>query len=368
MPKLTRKNQKIFAGSASNNGQFGSAQLGTKVLSNDLDTIQALSAFLNGWNDATISSEKLPTLEEFQALHFMTTRQLSYLFEQGIPEYNAETNYFQRSMVIASGTYELWGSLVNDNLGNALVEGVNWTLLADLSNLGGGSTPPVGTFKKLIITRPSVSTVDIDADAIILEDSGGEQFTATAVNLTANISTSGANGLDTGSEANIWYYIWVIYNGTTVASLLSASSTAPTMPSGYTFKALVSAVKNTSGDFLSFKQSGLKYMYVVEPTAATGAFGAGSWTTTDISAFVPSALSDFVYFHTEGSTSDALYMTNDNTVSAAHGTSARNRTLQTAATAVRGTFFCAFPILTTDTIYLSANGTLYVVGFDITKF
>lgn len=366
MPKLTRKNQKIFAGSASNNGQFGSAQLGTKVLSNDLDTIQALSAFLNGWNDATISSEKLPTLEEFQALHYMTTRQLSYLFEQGIPEYNVDTTYFQKSMVIAPGTYELWGSLVNDNVGNSLVEGANWTLLVDFSDMGGGATPPVGSASALSIVRPSVSTVDIDASSIVLKD-GVDAYEATSVNLTADITVSGINGLDTGSEANIWYYIWVIYNGTTVASLLSASSTAPTMPSGYTYKALVGAVKNTSGDFVNFKQSGKKYMYVVEPTVASGTFGSGSWTTTDISAFFPSALTDFVYFHGEGSTSDALYITNDGSVSAAFGTSAPNRVIPTANASVRGTFFSAFPILTADTIYLSANGTLYAVGFDITK-
>src|SRR5690606_23875708 len=58
--------------------------------------------------------------------------------------------------------------------------------------------------------------------------------------LTLNITTSGANGLDTGSEAsNTWYYVWLIgdSSGTNpVAGILSASSTAPTLPSGYDSK------------------------------------------------------------------------------------------------------------------------------------
>ena len=65
----------------------------------------------------------------------------------------------------------------------------------------------------------------------MLQDSSGVPYRATAVNLTVDITVSGVNGLDTGSEAaSTWYYIWVIYNGTTVAGLLSTSATAPTMP------------------------------------------------------------------------------------------------------------------------------------------
>lgn len=188
MPKLTRKYQKIFAGSASNNGQFGSAQLGTKVLSNDLDTIQALSAFLNGWNDATISSEKLPPLEEFQALHYITTRQLSYLFEQGIPEYDVSTTYFQKSMVIAPGTYELWGSLVNDNVGNSLVEGANWTKLVDLSTITSYTPTPANALSGSVIQVVNYQTgayasgsTTMPNDNTIPQNTEGNEFMTLAI-------------------------------------------------------------------------------------------------------------------------------------------------------------------------------------------
>lgn len=62
--------------------------------------------------------------------------------------------------------------------------------------------------------------------------------------LTKRIDASWAagtnqGGLDTGSVGNsTWYYVWAIFNSTTGAAdyLISASTSAPTMPSGYTFK------------------------------------------------------------------------------------------------------------------------------------
>lgn len=70
-----------------------------------------------------------------------------------------------------------------------------------------------------------------------------------SVAVSASIVSSGAGGLDTGSEAaSTWYSIWVIYNQTTAttSALLSTSATAPTMPSGYTFKRLVGWVRNNA--------------------------------------------------------------------------------------------------------------------------
>jgi hypothetical protein len=119
--------------------------------------------------------------------------------------------------------------------------------------LVSSSASIIGDSKNLIITNNSGtpnSQVDIDADEIILKDSSGRAYLAEAVNLTVDITASGANGLDTGTEANsTWYYLWVIYNPTTdtVASLISLSATAPTLPTDYTYKALIGAIYNGSG-------------------------------------------------------------------------------------------------------------------------
>jgi hypothetical protein len=80
---------------------------------------------------------------------------------------------------------------------------------------------------------------------------------ALTTTLTVDITTSGANGLDTGSELSwVWYYIYLIYNPTTstYASLLSESSTSPSLPSGYTkHRRLGSVINNGSSNFRNFR-------------------------------------------------------------------------------------------------------------------
>ena len=133
----------------------------------------------------------------------------------------------------------------------------------------------------------SATTADIDADAVLLKNTGGAGFRAETVNLTVDITASGVNGLDTGSEASsTWYYLWVIYNGTTVAGLLSISATAPTMPSGYTFKGLVGAVYNDSGSaFDKFHQVGVYVGIQQDNVLSSGS--ATSWTSVSLATAVP---------------------------------------------------------------------------------
>jgi len=143
MARIPRKAQKIFAADAANNGVFGSAADNTKVLSDDLDVIQSKAAYELGWLEAVLGIKKFPALEEFQALHYMTTTQISYLFQEGIPEYNAATTYYQKSIVRETGTYQLYGSITDDNVGNALSDTDEWLPLIDLSALVQDATTSV---------------------------------------------------------------------------------------------------------------------------------------------------------------------------------------------------------------------------------
>ncbi len=136
MARIERKHQKIFAAEAANNGVFGSAADSTKILSSDLDTIQSKAAFSEGWLEAVLSDKKFPALEEFQALHYMTTSQIAYIFQEGIPAYSASATYFTNSIVKKAGTYEVYGSKINNNIGNALPDAeddANWKFLQDLT-------------------------------------------------------------------------------------------------------------------------------------------------------------------------------------------------------------------------------------------
>ena len=138
----------------------------------------------------------------------------------------------------------------------------------------GVSQPSVavvqGLFKNLAASATGTNaTVTVSADEIVVEDTSNTYKTLRAVSLSINSAGSGANGLDTGSiAASTWYSVWVIHNPTTqtTAGLLSLSQTAPTMPSGYTYRARVGWVRtDATGDKypLSFSQAGRNTQYKV---------------------------------------------------------------------------------------------------------
>lgn len=134
MPKLTRKTQKIFAKDGGAIGQFGSAQALSPTLTADPAVIQSLPAYESGWNDAVISGQKRPPLEEFNGLKYVNDYQNAYLFQEGIPEYDAATTYYQNSLVKESGTTNIYKSLTDDNIGNALSNNTDWELQGNLKH------------------------------------------------------------------------------------------------------------------------------------------------------------------------------------------------------------------------------------------
>lgn len=162
MAKLPRVFQKVFASAAVNNGVFGSAQNGSKVVSSSIATIMGLAAWLQGWNSATISGQRLPTLEEFQGITYVETSQLAYLFQEGIPEWDSQTTYYQKSVVKRVGTYQLYGSIVDDNTNNAVTDATKWVPLVDLSATtpASGATAPARLATTGNITLSGTQTID----------------------------------------------------------------------------------------------------------------------------------------------------------------------------------------------------------------
>ena len=139
MAKITRKTQKIFGSNAGGTGitEYGSPAGGAPAYSTDLDDIQT-SEWLDGWAAAALAGSEIPTFQDFNAIHYVATNQLGYLLQEGVPEYDAATEYHQFSIVKKIGTYELYGSIVNTNTGNALpsaVDDADWKYLGDLSQL-----------------------------------------------------------------------------------------------------------------------------------------------------------------------------------------------------------------------------------------
>lgn len=133
-------------------------------------------------------------------------------------------------------------------------------------------------------------------DELVVKDTNGVPVCLPQkTNLLIDITSSGVDGLDTGAEAgSTWYYIWVIWNATTstASGLLSLSATAPTMPAGYTYKALVGSVRNgapggTATDFMRFWQVGNRVFLndVAVFTAKAGTTTYAVLAGADLTAF-----------------------------------------------------------------------------------
>jgi hypothetical protein len=110
MAKLARKLQRVFGdtGGTGEFGQIGSKAAGAPTTTKDLDTIQSLAEYLQGYL-AIVSDQgtaQLPYSEDLNSLFFLATTQLAYLFQNGIPEWlnSADQRYYADvSFVVRSG-------------------------------------------------------------------------------------------------------------------------------------------------------------------------------------------------------------------------------------------------------------------------
>ncbi|MEN6550208.1 MAG: hypothetical protein ABFE07_29540 [Armatimonadia bacterium] len=113
----------------------------------------------------------------------------------------------------------------------------------------------------------------------------GSRLIRVGTNLTLNSAGSGANGLDTGALVNAtWYYIYLILKPATetVASLLSASATAPTLPAGYTIKRRVGAVYYlTASGLRKFYQRNCRVTYSDAALIFSGVPDSG-WSSVNL--------------------------------------------------------------------------------------
>ena len=178
MARLTRKNIKVFAENATNNGVFGSLQANDPVTTTDVEAIQSLSAWGEGWDEATVTGEKLPPLEEFQGVQYVTTYQQAYIMQEGLPEWAASVTYYKGSLVkeVTSTGFRIYNSLTDNNTGNLLSDTSNWKKVMDsddtyafddevVHSTGNESIGGVKTFSSSPIV-PTLATNDNSGKAI----------------------------------------------------------------------------------------------------------------------------------------------------------------------------------------------------------
>lgn len=132
MSKLGRFTQKLFASNATTNqlSKYGSLAAGTPIRYSGATVtpalIQSLSNYLDGWSGAVLGNNA-PAEEDMNSLFYLAFFQLAYLFQEGLPEYDAGTTYFIGSVVQSSGVFYI--SITDNNIGNALTTAANWRVV-----------------------------------------------------------------------------------------------------------------------------------------------------------------------------------------------------------------------------------------------
>ena len=179
-----------------------------------------------------------------------------------------------------------------------------------------------GAVSGLTITNDATypnTMIDVTANAIGTVVPSGEM----SIDCTTSDQAAG-DDLDTGTlAASTWYYIWAIYNGTTMAGLASTSATSPLMPANYAnaAKRLIGvAITDTTAHFKVFAQHGSHWIYDQYQAASTGTT-VQSWTAQNCAAYIP-PISTFGYLqvtqHITSGTSTASLRKNGSSSTTGH--------------------------------------------------
>lgn len=168
---ITRKTFKLYGanGTTDNFAQFGSQVAGASLKTKDVTAIQALDAYGNGLQSAVVTTAngKAPLLEDMNGLLYTYGWMIASLNQEGIQEYDGSTLYYIGSIVRKAGTFELYGSIVDDNVGQSLPAKVNsafWKFLGELGNNPSNFIP--GEFREFAMSSPPAGWLECDGSAV----------------------------------------------------------------------------------------------------------------------------------------------------------------------------------------------------------
>lgn len=215
MAGLTRYTQSLFASSGlTPTAGFGAAANGTTTTENGSSNTPSnimtgtAGAWSGGWLSAVLGASKFPAIEDMNAVFYALSYQLAYLLERGLPEYDSGTTYNQFDIARNPSSYQLFGSLINTNLGNALPtapnSNANWQYLGDLSSLaaqyfftGGTST---GSANAQVVSTLTPSGFSLSNNGATVVCTAG--FTNTG-STTFNLGGTGATTVKKNSGSGL---------------------------------------------------------------------------------------------------------------------------------------------------------------------
>lgn len=152
--------------------------------------------------------------------------------------------------------------------------------------------------------------VDVTIDQACLSDGAGDSIVFASQSFTIDVTQAGpvVNGRDQNSAftAGSWVHLWAISNDTLCRGLASASASAPTLPSGYTKKAYLGAVRyDGSSHLVKTSIFGDTAYYQGAQQALSTTAPATSATAVALSTLVPPNASEvYVEVDLTGATSN----------------------------------------------------------------
>lgn len=161
---------------------------GQNVISDDINLQQTVE-YLRGWG--IVGPSEFPSMQDFSALGFTLSSLVAYLYEQGMPEYDATQPYFIGGFCGQDGV--IYSSIIDNNLGNdpSTDDGSSWTKVLDSSDASSSATPgklalrnAAGTFQVSAPTAASHPSRKQDLD---------EHKNAVDAHTAANIDYSNAS-------------------------------------------------------------------------------------------------------------------------------------------------------------------------------
>lgn len=179
MSKLTRIFHKIFGANADfgyQMGKVGSFKNGDPQYAANITDIQSLANFETGLYGALVG-DGAPCVQDMNAILFHSSRQLGYLFQQGIPEWDSDTVYYTNSFCSYNGV--LYKSSSDNNSNNTpSVSSSYWSVFSGNPDAVYYSAANLNTYNNDVLTRVDFETKVVDDKNLVSTPSTNWGFTA----------------------------------------------------------------------------------------------------------------------------------------------------------------------------------------------
>lgn len=277
---------------------------------NQVAQMVAIPSIASGTNTLVLTpignAPSLSNYQNFSSFRFVATATSSASVSAGYQALPSLPVFFSDGItqigsgaIISGQEYVLiFVQSVNSGAGGFIIENA---AIPAAASTGGGS------LQNLVITNGATpgTQVAVSYDALDMFTPAGLVQHATGQSFTINTANVGViNGIDAGAlGASTFYAIWGIGNGSVAGGLVSASFTAPTMPSGYTYKKRIGAMVTTGASvFNRTLQKQRRAQYVVSAAVTTAYPTIGTTTSATLvsigtlSNFVPSTATELFLF------------------------------------------------------------------------